>query len=367
MKKNQNQNEPNFRRTLINDIKQGGFKRTIRQDLNEITRFYLDNRTLKRLESMGRIRRWFAKWFWIIKSLILKLTPVRRVLLVFSLILTFGQSRVVLAGGTLSMDFRPFSYLIVLFILMLELKDKLLARDELAVGRAVQSALLPRDHPSWPGWDIWMVTRPANEVGGDLVDYLETEDSLYLFLGDVAGKGLGAALLMSKLQATLRAVTPGERSLGALGVKMNHIFRRDGLPSRFVSLITLAIGRRESRIRFLNAGHMPPLLLRSGRVRELPSGHAALGILADAEYEEKNLNLQKGDWILIYSDGLTEARDDAGEFFGEERLFSFLKDSGFQSACEMGNAILETIGDFIGSNRPSDDLSMIILHYTGSP
>jgi len=120
----------------------------------------------------------------------------------------------------------------------LELKDKLHAKTELEEGRSVQNALMPEENPKVDGWDIWLYTRPANDVGGDLLDFTKISENNYgISLGDVAGKGLSAALLMAKLQSTIRAIVPDYISLSEFGNKLNHIFCRDSLPKLFSSLI----------------------------------------------------------------------------------------------------------------------------------
>ncbi len=250
----------------------------------------------------------------------------------------------------------------MLLILMLELKDKLLAQDELVAGRTVQSALLPRDNPTIPGWDVWMITQPANEVGGDLVDYLALDaDRTSLVLGDVAGKGLGAALYMAKLQATYRALAPGFASLKAMGHEMNAIFCRDGVSNRFISMVYVEVVARSGKIRILNAGHHPPLLVRKGQVTETEHGAAALGLAPDTEYAEQSLSMAPGDLLFVFSDGLTEARNSSGEFFGEERMLEMLQETVETSAAALGDTILETIRRFVGQSRPNDDLSLIIM------
>lgn len=193
--KNSKKTNPKVHRTILDDLRKGGLKRSLRRDLKDIYLFYLDREMRQRLSSMNRFKRWFMRFFWLLKSLILKLTPVRRILLVISLYLTFiGPYQSSSNNVNITFNFRLLGFTILLLILMLELKDKLLARDELEAGRAVQFSLLPDQNPELPGWDIWMVTHPATEVGGDLVDYLHCDDGrLGLILGDVAGKGLGAA------------------------------------------------------------------------------------------------------------------------------------------------------------------------------
>ena len=210
-------------RTVLDDLNQMDFRRTMREDLQEIYQFYLDADTRDRLDEMDRFSRWCHLTGWLLKNSILKLPPVRRLLLLGGMVLflwgLFGGFQGLIMG-----------FLLVILTLILELKDKLLAQDELMTGRAVQFALMPKKHPALPGWETWLFTRPANEVGGDLVDYLTiNEDRLGLALGDVAGKGLGAALYMSKLQSTLRAVAPNFDTLSELGAAVNEIFIRDGL------------------------------------------------------------------------------------------------------------------------------------------
>lgn len=342
-----------FGKAVLNGLHRKDFKRTIRQDLQDLYYFYLDEDRRARLAAMNRFKRGIFRLTWLLKSLILKLTPVRRILLLVCLILFFYGDFYFLNIVT---------FLILLLILMLELKDKLLALDELKIGRAVQLALLPDRNPILPGWEIWLFTRPANDVGGDLVDYLHIgEDRLGVALGDVAGKGLGAALLMAKLQATLRALAPDSDSLPELGARMNGILCRDGLPSRFATLVYLELEPHSGLLHILNAGHMPPIALRGAALEKLPSVAPLLGILPEATYTEQNIDLQPGDLLLVYSDGLTEAYNNKGDFFGDERLLGFLPQLQGLSAQAAGDRLLAELESFVGDERRSDDLSLVLL------
>ena len=178
-------------KTIIDDVKQGGFFKTLKREWKEIRDFYIDDESSQRLSDMGRVRRWLYFTYWLMKSLFLKLTPVRRLLLLLSVILLFQFNQNNSFSGNLI-----FSGLLILFILMLELKDKLLAKEELEAGRAVQSALMPDTTPAVPGWDVWLYSKPAREVGGDLIDYIPIGETRHaLVLGDIAGKGLGRLFL----------------------------------------------------------------------------------------------------------------------------------------------------------------------------
>lgn len=347
--------------TLLEDLTEGNVSHSIQQDLEDVYEFYLDDTSRRELAEMGQFQRSVMMASWLLRNSILELIPARRLLLLisgfcFTLGLIDSTNPFLMTGG----------FLMLLFVLLLELKDKLLAQDELATGRAVQFALMPQGQPELPGWDIWVYTKPANEVGGDLVDYLHVDDDqLGIALGDVAGKGLGAALMMAKLQSILRAMAPVEDSLPQLGGAINETMRRDGLPDRFTSLVYLELAPFNSTVRLINAGHMPPVLVRKNSVETLPKGEPALGLMGGVTYTEHQRTLQPHDVLVIYSDGLTEARNTEGEFFGEERLRELLPDLHGLTAQEAGMLLRVAAERFAHNARPSDDLSLVIVRYTG--
>jgi hypothetical protein len=356
--------EPKLAQTLIQDMRRGDFKRTLRRDYSELKEFYLDNERKARLKNMGRIKRGFWMSWWLLKSLFFKLTPARRILLMISFFIILQSGTAGYEGESIRItsDAGKIGFVVLLFVLMLELKDKLMAQSELEAGRSVQRALMPQQSPSVPGWELWLMTRPANEVGGDLVDYLEIgEDRYGIALGDVAGKGLKAALLMVKLQATLRALAADFTSLAGLGAKLNTILRRDGLPNSFASLVYLELQSGSGTVRLLNAGHMPPLILKDGVIQETAHGAVAIGVMSDATFTEQQIEFQRGDTLLIYSDGLTEAANAAGEFFGEQRVFALLGSFIGLSAPQIGERLVTAVDQFVGEARAHDDLSVIVL------
>jgi hypothetical protein len=362
------ENEPKFFKTLFDDMGQffsdlfsGAFFKQIKKDFLEIRDFFLDKHREKQLEQMGKFRRaWHLTW-WLLKILIFKLSSFRRILLLLALFLIFTAGN----NGNMSGGKIIFGALLFFFIILLELKDKLLARNELEAGKSIQQALAPKQNPSVPGWDIWLYTRPANEVGGDLVDYLKINGNRFgLAIGDVAGKGLPAALLMAKLQSTLRAVVPDFPSLSNLAGKINTIFFRDSLPNRFASMVYLEIRTDSNQIRFVNAGHFPPIVTGHGEFKEMEKGAPALGIMPDSIYTEESFHLNTGDMFIVYSDGITEARNEVGEFFGDSRLKELLPKIEGLSATQAGTILLQNVDNFIGDARATDDLSLIILRRT---
>ncbi len=356
-----------LRKTIVNDLRKGEILESLRKDFKELYRFYIDAETQKRLKSYGRIKQFIYVSWYLLKSLLLKLNPARRLLLLLSIIFFFsGDISLGQSNFRFSINGNLISYALLLLVLMLELKDKLLAHDELQIGRTVQKALLPDENPTLAGWSIWLFTRPANDVGGDLVDYVNLDsDHLGLALGDVAGKGLGAALLMSKLQSTIRAIAPDYKSLSELGQRINLIFCRDSLPNRFATLVYLELTQNFGKVRLLNAGHLPPILLHGNEVKELSRGAPALGLMKTSKFQEQEIELSPGDLLLTYSDGVTEARNDWDEFFGDQRLISIIGKSAGISPEKVGEKILAEVDMFVGDAPRSDDLSLVIIKRWG--
>jgi sigma-B regulation protein RsbU (phosphoserine phosphatase) len=197
------------------------------------------------------------------------------------------------------------------------------------------------------------------------VDLIKVHDERYgIVLGDVAGKGLRAALLMVKLQATLRALVPDFSSLSALAAKLNEIFCRDSLRSMFASMVYAEFRPGSGEIRLLNAGHLPPVVVVAGNVESLAKGGPALGIAPGATFAEQTMTLGKQDMLCLYSDGLTEAENVNGEFFGEQRLLRFLAQHRGRPLDEVGTDIVAAADRFIGEAGSRDDVSLALIRRT---
>ncbi len=329
------------------------FIKKYKQDLKDIYQFYLDKQAREKLASMNPFKRFFLIVWWLLKSLFLKLSPIRRI--IFILAVFFHQSTQNNQSNS------SLGFLLILSILMLELKDKLLAKDELKAGRAVQKSLMPEPSPQFHDWDIWLFTRPANDVGGDLVDYIRiNENKMGLTLADVSGKGLPAALFMSKIQSTLRALIPHCTSLPDLAQQMNKIFCRDCVPQYFATLVYLEIDR-SPQIRYFNAGHLPPLILKDRKTEQVKERDPALGLAEHIEYHEHSFDLLPGETLFIYSDGITDAMDVSKNFFTEERFKEMLPNLEDKPSKEMGKEIIRQIDNFSKNQPQTDDMSLMII------
>jgi phosphoserine phosphatase RsbU/P len=357
------QSVPSLRRVFVEDLRRMRFSRDYWRELRELYAFYLDEEERTRLADMGRVRRSVMVLGWLLHSLFMKLSPARRIMLLLSVVLTIlGNTSFRLMGWGFSADLRPWGWVLLLLTLMLELKDKLLARDEIQIARDVQIALQPRSNPTVPGWSFWCYSRPANDVGGDLVDYIALDGFRHgVALGDVAGKGLGAALLSAKLQATLRALVPEAVSLDELGTRVNTILHRDGIDNRYATLFYAEVEHDSGRMRYLNAGHNPAFLIRRGGVERLSASSFPLGMLPRVAYEERSLDLVQGEVLLVYSDGLTEASNPAGEEFGAARLESLVSGLGSLEPQAVGERLLTEVDRFLGDARAADDLSLVVI------
>lgn len=350
--------------TLRSDVRRGDFLDSMRREIIDTREFFLDEDRRKRLAGMNPFKGWLISSWWMLKALFFRLTPARRILFVLGLILLFTSVSVESDDGGIRFDNKTnvIGVLCVVLVLMLELKDKLAAKEELEAGRVVQDALQPERSPALPGWELWLYTRSANDVGGDLVDFIRLgEGKAGVILGDVAGKGLSAALLMAKLQATVRALAEDLTSLSDLALKLNRIFCRDSLKHIFASMVYVELNSGTGRIRFVNAGHFPPLIVRPGGIESFVKGGAALGLTPAAEYSEQDATLAAGDFLCAYSDGVSEAQNAAGEFFGEQRIREILRRNAGKPVAMAGTELVNILDRFVGEAKRRDDLTLLLV------
>jgi phosphoserine phosphatase RsbU/P len=352
-----NTHEQKIGKTIVEDIRSGGFFDNINHEFKELKEFMLTVERKEQLQQMSHVKRWIFNIWWLLKSMFFKLTPTRRILLLVALIFlvqnsqTAADNRSYILGGIL-----------LIFIIMLELKDKLIVKEELETGHAVQKALMPDRSPKVPGWNLWLFTRSANEVGGDVLDFQKVTNDRYGFaLGDVAGKGLKAALLSAKLQAMLRVLANDYSSLRDIGIKLNQLFYHDRIPAMFASIVYAEIKPNDGIVRLLNAGQFQPIIVHGSSIEKIGKGGPALGIVPDAQYDEQKTTLEIGDAMIFYSDGLSEARNQAGEDFGEARLISLLSSSARRSAEQIGEQIIYEVDRFISKAKVHDDLSIAVI------
>ena len=357
--------EPRIRHTIRSDFRQTKIKEEFKSEYKDLKQYFLTEDRKKNLSSMNAIKKFFVLPWWLLKAMYLRLTPFRRILFFIGLIgfFTFGNFSSGPEGTELTLNISAvFTAFVFLFILALELKDKLLAKTELEEGKAIQQALMPEQSPKIKGWDLWLFTRSANDVGGDLLDFIQIDENKFgVAVGDVAGKGLSAALLMAKLQSTIRALVYDYPALETLGDKLNKIFHRDSPSKIFASLIYVEINSESGNIKFINAGHYPPIIARKGKVEQLDKNAPALGLIKEAAFNKQLISLHQNDFMIIYSDGLTEAKNESGDFFGETKLIELLTNRQSMTSQHLGEMILSVVDSFMGKFPAHDDLTLAIV------
>ncbi|MDX2040390.1 MAG: SpoIIE family protein phosphatase [Acidobacteriota bacterium] len=247
-------------------------------------------------------------------------------------------------------------------LLEVQQEQKRLA-NELAVASEIQLRLHPASPPAIAGYDLIGVSFPCYEVGGDYFDFIEKRDGRFVVaLGDVSGKGTGAALLMSSVHAAVRAQATTRLSASEVVGEINRYIYDNTPSNRFVTLFYSELDPRTHQLNYITAGHNSPLLVRaSGEVTTLDIGGFPVGITPFADYREGWAELEPGDVMVIYSDGVTESLDEAGEEFGEARLVEIVQKNRGRTAAGLRDRIDEALAKFVGKAKTVDDLTLVIV------
>ncbi len=234
---------------------------------------------------------------------------------------------------------------------------------ELQLASEIQQRFQPTAPPIVPGYELQGISFPCYEIGGDYYDFIRREDGrLVIALGDVSGKGTAAALLMSSLHAAIHAQTGSHDTLVETISAVNRYLAENIPPNRFVTLFYAELDPESGAVSFLNAGHNPPLIVHAaGTVEQLASGGLPLGIKADADYREGRTQLQLGDVLVIYSDGVTEAASPNGEEFGPTRLYEVVSRNVDASAAGIRDRIESALTKFSQGTQAADDITLVIV------
>lgn len=235
--------------------------------------------------------------------------------------------------------------------------------NELALASEIQQRFQPSAPPKVDGFDLQGISFPCYEVGGDYYDFIYLNDGrLLIGLGDVSGKGTAAALLMSSLHAAVHAQAKTNLSVVEKINAINNYLADNTPANRFVTLFMAELNTNDGSIKFVNAGHNPPLIVHEGgTTEELGSGGLPLGIMADYAYTEGHTQLHPGDVLVIYSDGVSEAQNQAGDEFGIERLSEVIQKNLNKPATRLRDRIEDALSKFAESTPAGDDITFVIV------
>jgi sigma-B regulation protein RsbU (phosphoserine phosphatase) len=234
---------------------------------------------------------------------------------------------------------------------------------ELELATEIQQSFQPSAPPSIEGYELQGISFSCYEIGGDYYDFITQHDGKMLIaLGDVSGKGTAAALLMSSLHASIHAQVAAKASLSEMIAAVNQYLADNTPTNRFVTLFAAELEQQTGILRYINAGHNPPLVGHSDNsVEQLGSGGFPLGILPNAEYEVGETHLKPGESLVIYSDGVTEANNLKEEEFGIERLTEVVGKNVKSSASGMRDKVESALSAFTQTAPANDDITLVIV------
>ena len=246
-----------------------------------------------------------------------------------------------------------------------EMVERAKRDHELKIAAEIQHALLPASQYVGKAFDVAATSVPCRAIGGDFFDYYHLPREGFAFvLGDVAGKGPAAALLASLLQGIFTANAYRDGTPAGFVTLANDALMRRAVEARFATAVYAMLDRR-GRLTYCNAGHNPPFLVSRNGVRRLDWGGMVVGAFEHAQFDEDTQQLWPGDVLVAYSDGVTEARDSSGDEFGEERLLLCVQANCTRSPVEIMECVLSSVREFSAGTAQSDDVTMLVLRYTG--
>jgi len=373
--------------TYTRDLTAEDLQRLFTRDARDAYRFFTRGADADKLARLPWHRRIIAEARILFFAFSMKLSPARRAVFAGAILLAFiGVANLFRGVGIIEVARLPLVggigvpgpllrqgtwSLVIAFGLMnllvlLEVADRLSLKNDLEIARDIQQAMLPSGVYSAPGVETVGSSRPANTVGGDFYDILPLADGrLVVAVGDVAGKGSPAALLMALLLAILRTLVDEKLEPADLMTRLNVQVCRHAPRSRFITLFYAVYQPLTGELTYVSAGHMPPLLLRGdGRCERLADGGIALGMFEHSTYATGRAILDPDDMIAVYSDGITEAENPAGQPFDEIGLESALQANARDSLAAIGAAVVRAVERHTDATRFADDLTILLLRRT---
>jgi sigma-B regulation protein RsbU (phosphoserine phosphatase) len=235
---------------------------------------------------------------------------------------------------------------------------------ELNIAHEIQQSFLPESVPSLRGFDLAAVSHPAKEVGGDFYDFIPiSDDEIGLVIADVSGKSVPAALFMVLSRAMVRATATGNKAVSKVAEKANDLIAADAKSGMFVTLFYAILNQKSRTLRYVNAGHNPPVVLNGGTgdLTFLKARGIAMGVVERFEMEERVIQIDEGDVVVFYTDGVTEAVDEGFDQFGVDRLVEIVRKNSHLSAAALVEKITAEVIVFSKGEPQFDDITLMVL------
>ncbi len=246
--------------------------------------------------------------------------------------------------------------------LHLDIIEKKRMERELQLGREIQSRLFPKPPRDVPGIELDAMSIPCFEVGGDYYDFLDLPGGDFgIAVGDVSGKGVAAALIMSSIQAALRVAAPLEPDLASLLTRLNGLLHRMAGGRKYATFFFGRYSPSTGELRYVNAGHNPPFVIFDGNMENIDSTGRPIGILAAAAFEERSIVLPRGATLFLYTDGLNEAANEAEEELGMDRLREIAMEASSRDTFSIATKVLEAVSAFEDGAHATDDKTVVVL------
>ena len=347
-------------------------ERLFMRDTPDAYRFFSRHIDLDALAKLPWYRRWVTQARMLFLAFTMRLSPGRRALYGASIVVTVIGLLELFRGLHLLLIPHPVfapgtlwlltGFLLLNLLMLIEVADRLSLKNDLEVARQIQLAMLPHGAFHASGLEAFGITRPANTVGGDFYDIVQLPDGrVLLALGDVAGKGSPAALLMALLLAMMRTLVDEGLEGPGLVERLNHQVMKQAPRSRFVTLFVGVLDPATGALSYVNAGQNPPLVRRAdGRYDSLREGGVAVGMFEQATYEAGTTQLGVGDVLVMFSDGVVEAENAAGEPFDEAGVRSIVDQPVWSSAKELTWALFAAVQRHGDDRKLMDDLTALV-------
>jgi len=336
-------------------------------EAGESSRLYTQDfgeRTGQREQSWKQPFKIFGALFW---SFLRKLSPARRLFLLLTMVLAFLS----VIGFHFFFFTQEIEFILafcgLLILLAMVLGDHISMKRDIEIAREIQRWLVPRRAPDVPGIDVAFATRPAKTIGGDYYDAFRrvTDGPLLIAVADVSGKSIPAAMLMATFQASLRALASAKGSLSDLVAGLNRQVCANSQAGRFTTAFLAELDPATGNLSYLCAGHNPPILKREdGSVERLKSDNIPLGIELKEDYKTGFTRIEPHDLLVIYTDGVTEARNEDRKEFGEARLLSIIQIAGAERSALTLSNIMQNLDEFVGAAPQHDDITCMIVRRT---